>query len=98
MYLWVKREIISDPNRAEDLQRIINVIESRVNALNSPRDRAILKMKYFDGLTWEQISRALGYSETHTKRMGAEALKRFPEPTADEFSLMHDIEPSAVVK
>lgn len=52
--------------------QIINSVERIPNE----RDRRVLKLKFFDGLTYEAVSEKINFSPTQTRRICDRALKR----------------------
>lgn len=59
---------------AEELQ----AIEEAIEGLES-RERTLLRYYYIDGLTWEEVCVAVGYSWRQTHRIHAQALEKLRE-------------------
>ena len=68
------QEIDAQTERAEAIRK---QIERSIGAMDDPRDRTILKLKYIQGLSFEEIAVRIHYSLTHTKRMHEAAVDRF---------------------
>jgi len=56
-------------------------VETAIDALSDPIERAVLGYKYVDGLTWEQICVKIGYEWAQTHRIHAKALKNIKYET-----------------
>ena len=69
-----EEEIAKQKTEAE---RIKLVIEQSIGAMANPRDRTILKMKYIQGYTFEEIAERIHYSVNHTKILHNEAVDNF---------------------
>lgn len=51
-------------------------IESAIDTLNDPIERALMRYKYIDGLTWEEVCVAIHYEWRQVHRIHAKALMR----------------------
>lgn len=72
-YLPLKREsALRNGIRAEEL----TAIESAVDGLDDPTERLVLRLRYIEGKSWIQISRAIYYSRSQTMRIHKRALVR----------------------
>lgn len=56
-------------------------IENAINSLD-PMARMLLRCKYIDGMTWEAVCCAIGYSWRQTHRLHSEALQQLKEKEA----------------
>jgi len=45
----------------------------------SSRCRMIIRLKYYEGLTWEQVARRMHYSDAYVRRLHDEAIRRIEE-------------------
>lgn len=75
----VSREEEIEKQKAE-AERIKAIIEQSIGAMQDPRDRSILKLKYIQGYSFEEISETIHFSLTHTKRLHDEAIDNFVLP------------------
>ena len=50
-------------------------IENAIERLEDPKERAVLRLYYAQGLTWEEVCVAVNYSWRQTHRIHARALK-----------------------
>lgn len=50
-------------------------IENTIERLEDPKERAVLRLYYAQGLTWEEVCVAVNYSWRQTHRIHAKALK-----------------------
>ena len=53
-------------------------IYKRVDQMQDQTERDILRTRYIDGLTWDQIALKLGYSRRNVTRIHGRALLHFP--------------------
>lgn len=51
-------------------------IESAIDTLDDPIERALMRYKYIDGLTWEEVCVAIHYEWRQVHRIHAKALMR----------------------
>lgn len=72
----VSREQEIDRQRSK-AERIKLIIERSIGAMEDPRDRTILKMKYLQGYTFEEIAERIHYSVNHTKSLHDVAIDHF---------------------
>lgn len=72
----VSREEEIVKQRAE-AERVKTIIERSIGAMSDPRDRSILKMKYLQGFTFEEIAERIHYSTTHINRLHDSAIDNF---------------------
>jgi len=64
--------------RIVELEEKIRSIEAEINAL-PPRERAVIRARYVDGLSWLKVSKAVHYSRDHCLRINRDvfcALRR----------------------
>lgn len=59
--------------KCAELKEISNAIERMTN----PRDRLILKYRFMDGLTHDEVAERINYSNMQTRRFYEAALERF---------------------
>ena len=70
-------------NTAELAEQYIKLryeISRRINLLEDPDERRLLRRRYIDGYTWKQIQDALHVSERTAFRIHDNALAHFPMP------------------
>lgn len=72
----VSREAEIKKQRAE-AERVKTIIERSIGAMSDPKDRTILKMKYLQDYTFEEIAEAIHYSVSQTKRYHETAIDNF---------------------
>ena len=53
-------------------------IYMRVDRMQDQTEREILRYRYIDGLSWEEISARLNYSKRNVTRIHGRALQHFP--------------------
>lgn len=51
-------------------------IESAIDTLNDPIERALMRYKYIDGLTWEEVCVKIGYEWAQTHRLHGRILAK----------------------
>jgi len=56
--------------RIVELEEKIRSVEAEINAL-PPRERAVIRARYVDGLPWRKVGKVVGYCEEHCKRIDA---------------------------
>ena len=56
-------------------------IENAIETLADPAARSILRLRYIDGLKWEQICVKMGYEWSHTHRIHKNALETLKHGT-----------------
>jgi len=54
-------------------------VETLIAALADPQERALMRCRYLDGLTWEEVCVAVGYSWRQTHNIHARALDKLVE-------------------
>lgn len=92
-YRWAAMEAARDRltnaqnNKASYPDDLKNRIEQRINAMCNPRTRMILKLKYIDGLTLDQLAETIRYSVTRTRVFLEKALESF-EMTDTDYDLV----------
>ncbi|MCD8021502.1 MAG: flagellar biosynthesis protein FliA [Lachnospiraceae bacterium] len=70
--------ITNEIDRLVDLKaEMLSAIEDMANS----QERLLLKYRYFDGCTWEEIGMALNVSERTARRIHGSALQNFVVPT-----------------
>ena len=61
-----------------ELDAALLAIEQAIEKL-TPTQRLLVRLHYFDGLTWEQVAVEIDYSWSQTHRIHSAALKRLKE-------------------
>ena len=51
-------------------------IETAIESLTDPTERNLMRLRYIDGLKWEELTYVIGYSWQQTHRIHARALER----------------------
>lgn len=62
-----------------DIDKLITLkkdIESKINQLDSPRERLLLKYRYIDGKQWNDIVIDMGYAWAQVHRIHQRAIKK----------------------
>lgn len=68
----LEHEINSDIDRLVDMKREIAVVISK---LSSPSHKILLELRYLEGKTWDEISKAMDYDLRWVYRLHGKALK-----------------------
>lgn len=55
-------------------------IYQRLDNMDRQEEREVLRYRYIDGMTWEQIAQRTGYVLRHIYRLHGSALQNFPLP------------------
>ena len=58
-------------------------IERAIEPLD-PRERTIIRLHYFQGLTWEEVAVEMGYTWRHVHRLHGKALEKLQDEEAAE--------------
>lgn len=61
----------------EKQERLKYDIESKIKQMKSDKEKAVLKLKYIDGLTWERVADEMGYSVQGVHNIHSKALINF---------------------
>jgi DNA-directed RNA polymerase specialized sigma24 family protein len=61
--------------RIVELEEKIRRIEGEINAL-PPRERAVIRARYVDGLDWRQVARRASYTSEHCRKINAMACRK----------------------
>lgn len=69
--------------KVEDLTEQLEAIEAAIKPL-APRERTLIRLHYIDGLTWEQVCVAMGYSWMQVHRIHSKALEQLKIEEAPE--------------
>ena len=66
-------EAVRGPKAVElmELRRGVKIAMSRLE----PTERRLIRLRYFDGLPWEEVAEELGYSVSHTFRIHQKIFK-----------------------
>lgn len=59
--------------RIVELEEKIRHIEGEINAL-PPRERAVIRARYVDGLSWEKVSKTVNYCREHCLKINHDVL------------------------
>ena len=85
--ITMDERVVSVLSREEEIERqkreaeaVKRSIELSIGIMEDPRDRTILKLKYIQGCSFEEIAGRIHYSLTHTKRLHDEAVDHFTLP------------------
>ena len=68
----------NDSNNGTAATRAVKTIEKAIEGLN-PTTRMLLRYRYIEGLTWEEVCVRLSYSWRQTHRLHARALDQLRE-------------------
>lgn len=88
-YRWLAMEAARDQlvnaqnDKTASPEDLKNRIEQRINAISDPRARMVLKLKYIDGMTLNQLAEAICYSTTQAYEFLRAALDLFEMTDAD---------------
>ena len=66
--------------RARRYMRMRDEISRRIDGMRQPNERALLRYRYLDGYTWDEIEAAMDISERTAMRLHKSALVHFPVP------------------
>jgi len=83
---------VSDPVQQMDFEEQRNRLRLAIDFLNE-REQLLVRMHYFEGVTFEKISRILGVSKQRVSQMHSRAIRRLREHLGDEIiesEAMHD--------
>ena len=69
-------------NKLRELNETLLDIETAIESLTDATERNLMRLRYIDGLKWEEITLAIGYSWQQTHRIHARALEKLR--TAEE--------------
>jgi RNA polymerase sigma factor (sigma-70 family) len=69
-------------NKLRELNDTLLDIETAIESLTDPTERNLMRLRYIDGLKWEEITLTIGYSWQQTHRIHARALEKLR--TAEE--------------
>lgn len=56
-----------------------NIIEMAIASLKDSKERMVLRHRYMDGMTWEEIGSIMSYSEGRVRQLHGEALKELED-------------------
>ena len=63
--------------RLRETIRLLTAIEDGIDALPDERHRQVLRMRYIDGLGWEEIAERMGYTKRQITNIHGSALAAF---------------------
>lgn len=63
-------------SKLRELNDTLMDIETAIESLTDPTERNLMRLRYIDGLRWEEVTVAIGYSWQQTHRIHARALER----------------------
>lgn len=66
-------------SKLRELNETLLDIETAIESLTDPTERNLMRLRYIDGLKWEEITLAIGYSWQQTHRIHARALRNLEE-------------------
>lgn len=75
--------VFSDPSRELEFSEERNCLCAAINKLDE-REQFLIKMHYFNGVTFEKISRILGVSKQRISQMHSRAVKRLRDLLKEE--------------
>lgn len=61
--------------KAAELAQLRGAIEDAMVSL-SPAERRLIRLRYFDGLPWEEVAKRMNYCESHSRRLVSRALAK----------------------
>lgn len=61
--------------KAAELAQLRGAIEDAMVSL-SPAERRLIRLRYFDGLPWEEVAKRMGYSDRHIRRRKNEIFEK----------------------
>lgn len=70
-------------SKLRELNDALMDIEAAIESLTDPTERNLMRLRYIDGLKWEEITIAIGYSWQQTHRIHARALERLRAEEAE---------------
>lgn len=59
-----------------ELNACLLEIETAIESLTDSTERQLMRLRYIDGLTWEEVAVALSYGWTQTHRLHSRALEK----------------------
>ena len=65
--------------KAAELAGELMAIEQEIAALE-PKERTLMRCRYIDGLSWDDVAEKIGYCWAQTHRLHAQALRKLKEP------------------
>jgi RNA polymerase sigma factor (sigma-70 family) len=73
----LEKEVNEEIDRFVDLKKEIRDV---INDVESPNERLLLRLRYIEFLTWEQIAEQMSYSVVQVHRIHADALQNVKVP------------------
>lgn len=70
-------------SKLRELNDTLLDIETAIESLTDPTERNLMRLRYIDGLRWEEVTVAIGYSWQQTHRIHARALERLRAEEAE---------------
>ena len=67
------------PAQFERIEKDVNAAQHIIDTIPEPTDAAILQLYYLQGLTWHDVARHTGYTDTHTMRRARWAIQELAE-------------------
>ena len=61
--------------KAVELMELRRAIEAAMSRLE-PTERRLIRLRYFDGLPWEEVAEAMSYCERHVRRIAESGLAK----------------------
>ena len=70
-------KVIEEEKKLENLYDFMSDLSKEIDKIEDVVERALLRYRYFLGLTWEEIAEKLGYSIAQVYRLHIKACKNF---------------------
>lgn len=70
-------KVIEEEKKLEDLYDFMSDLSKEIDKIEDVVERALLRYRYFLGLTWEEIADKMGYSLRQVHRIHKSALENF---------------------
>ena len=70
-------KVIEEEKKLENLYDFMSYLSKEIDKIEDVVERALLRYRYFLGLTWEEIADKMGYSLRQVHRIHKSALENF---------------------
>lgn len=70
-------KVIEEEKKLENLYDFMSDLSKKIDKIEDVVERALLRYRYFLGLTWEEIADKMGYSLRQVHRIHKSALENF---------------------
>ena len=77
-------QVLKYDRRAEAAELLCEEIEDSIDRHTVGSEALVLKYRYIEGLTYDQVGRRMDYSNTHVRRLLDEALDRYAKGWGEE--------------